>query len=83
MPVMYMVCMKNSEIILVLFIRIQRIHMFVCIKGIEFPMLTHERESQLKQICFQKLQIRTMLIFSKIKNHKEFVPQGTIDDQLH
>jgi len=46
-------------------------------------MLTHERESQLKQIGFQKLQIRTMLVFFKIKNHKEFVPQGTINAQLY
>ena len=46
-------------------------------------MLTHERESELKQIGFQKLQIRTMLVFFKIKNHKEFVPQGTINAQLY
>jgi len=69
--------------ILVMFIRNQLIRVLVHIYSIEFPMLTHGRESQLKQIGFQKLQIRTMLVFFKIKNHKEFFTQGTINAQLY
>ena len=81
---MYMVSMKCNEMILVMFIRIQLIRVLLMhIQSIEFPMLTHERESQLKPTDFQKLQIRTMLIFFKNKNHMEFVPQETINAQLY
>ena len=60
---MYMVHMKSNEMILVMLIIIQFMHIY----SIDFPMFTHEQESQLKQICLQKLQIRTMSIFFKLR----------------